>query len=218
MNIDWLWLGVAILLLAPPPPLSGELRRILSSVRRSESVEVGGIFKSWQNWLDLLRAAAGTAVLMKMAIWAEIRTEGSGTRVFILQLAVLIGALLLQIVRRNATANRPEQKWQIMAPVCYLSGVTVALSGASSGLFAVVAGWLFAIATKNPQFQLPIMWIALAAGGFVFGKGLALYGNLSLILFPLCAAFVLRKRMVFLGLVRRFPAPPVKPGLSEAGA
>jgi hypothetical protein len=87
--------------------------------------------------------------------------------------------------------------------------MTLLLSGLS-GAFAVFVGWVFAIASKNPSYQLPAMAVGLIAGGYVFGLGLAVMLNIGLVMLPLFEAFVLRKRLVFMGLATRLPSPDLK--------
>ncbi len=204
MQIDRIWLGIALFLLLPPAWLSLELKRTLSSLRRSESVGLRGMAQCWQNWLDLIRAGIGTGVLLNMAVWTDKLASESGAKVFVLQFGVLAVGLLAQMIRRNPIATRPEQRWLVVVPAFYLSGVSLVLSGTSNGIFGVAAGWLFAMACKNPHYFLPTTWIALAAAGYVFGRSLPLYGNLVLLFLPFAAAFVARKKPVFIGRIVRF--------------
>jgi hypothetical protein len=89
------------------------------------------------------------------------------------------------------------RKVQILAPIFYLSGLTLVLGGFHQGVFAVVVGWMFAIGGKNLAYQLPAMAVALVAAGSVLGLGLPLLLNSALILLPLLVAAFSRKRLVF---------------------
>lgn len=205
MQIDWIWLGIALLVLLPPAWLSLELKKTLASLRRSESVGLRGMAQCWQNWLDLLRAGIGTGVLLEMAVWTDTSASGSRANVLVLQFGILAAGLLAQTIRQNPIATRPEQRWLVVVPAFYLSGISLILSGTGNGIFGVATGWLFALACKNPHYFLPITWIALAAAGYVFGRSLPLYGNLALLVLPLGVAFVVRKKPIFLGQQRVIP-------------
>jgi len=128
----------------------------------------------------------------------------------LLQVGLLSLTLVIQVLRIDRKTSRPEQRIQILAPLFYLSGVTIALSGFVSGVFAVAAGWGFAVAGKNPSYQLPAMALALGATSLAFGRSLELYGNLMLIAIPFALAFVFRKRLAFVGQIVRFPQPALK--------
>ena len=80
-----------------------------------------------------------------------------------LKAAILGIGLLLQVVR-------VRKKVLFLSPVFYLTGITLVLAGIPTGPFAVFVGWLFAIAGKNPPYQLPVMGIALIVAGYVLGE------------------------------------------------
>jgi hypothetical protein len=211
MIIRWPWLLFALALLAPPPVLSSELRRVVSSARRSAALRAASLARPWQNWLDLIRAILGTWVLVELAIAPAPGKGGVGqSKILLVQFGILAVALVFQIMRLDLKTSRSEQKLQLLAPIFYLCGITLVLSGLT-GVFAVFVGWVFAISSKNPAYQLPAMGTALLAGGYVFGLGLMLAGNLALILVPFFEAFVLRKRLVFVGRETRFPNSALKP-------
>jgi hypothetical protein len=208
MIIRWPTFWLALVLLAPPPLLSSELRRVVTSVRRNAALSVPSLLRPWQNWVDFVRASLGTWFLTKFAILPDPSKE-VGPKALLLQFALLGTALLLQTTRVDLKAPRSEQKLQLMAPIFYLCGMTLLLSGLS-GAFAVFVGWVFAIASKNPSYQLPAMAVGLIAGGFVFGLGLAVMLNIGLVVLPYFEAFVLRKRLVFMGLATPLRSPALK--------
>jgi hypothetical protein len=108
-----------------------------------------------------------------------------------LEASFLAIVLLVQTVRRLRT-------FQILAPVFYLCGLTLALGGWLQGGFAVVVGWLFAIAGKNLAFQLPAMAVALATAGYVLGLALpVIIVNCVLIFVPFVLATLFKKRLLF---------------------
>lgn len=208
MIIRWPWLLLAMALLAPPPLLSSELRRVLISARRNAALRVPSLVRPWQNWVDLARASLGTLVLTHLAILLD-PTKSTRSKPLLLQLVFLAMALLFQVMRVDTRASRSEQKLQLLAPIFYLCGITLVLSGLS-GVFAVFVGWVFAISSGNPAYQLPAMGVALIAGGYVFGLSPTLMGNLVLIFIPFFEAFVLRKRLVFVGTEPRLSSTLLK--------
>ncbi len=209
MIIRWPWVLVAVVLLAPPPILSSDLRRVLTSARRNASLRAVSLVRAWQNWLDLIRASLGTLVVTELAFLPD-PTKDSVAKPSSLGFTMLAVAVLFQVIRVDTRASRLEQKLQLLGPIFYLCGITWVASGLS-GAFAVFVGWIFAVGSKNPAYQLPAMGIALVVGGYVFGLSLPLMCNVALIMMPYWGAFVLRKRLVFVGSERRFSSPVLKP-------
>ena len=208
MVIRWTWLLLGLAFLAPPPVLSPELKRVIVSVRRNATLKVASLARPWQNWVDLARSSLGALVITELAFLPDL-SKNPGPKALLLQVAVLALALLFQTMRVDTRASRSEHKLQLVAPIFYLCGITLVLSGLP-GAFAVFVGWVFAISSKNPAYQLPAMGVALIAGGYVFGFGLALVCNVALILIPFFEAFILRKRLVFVGTEPRFSTPLLK--------
>ncbi|MCI0537710.1 MAG: hypothetical protein L0Z50_21050 [Verrucomicrobiales bacterium] len=178
------------------------------STRRNAALSIVSLLRPWQNWADLARASLGTLVLTELAFRPD-PTKNAGAKPVLFQAGFLAVALLFQVMRVDRRASRSEQKLQLLAPIFYLCGITLVLSGIS-GIFAACVGWVFAISARNPAYQLPAMGAAVIAGGFVFGLGLALMSNVALILVPFFEAFVFRKRLVFVGAGPRLSTPVLK--------
>lgn len=198
MSIHWQWLIAACALLLPPPFLSGALRRNILSSRRNSNLTIESLIQPWQNWFDLFRGALGTLILVELALVND-STRPDGTRVVLACTAVVAAALLVQVIRLNLASERAEQCYQFIAPLFYLSGVTLFFGGFVTGAFAVAAGWMLGGASKNLNYILPAMGLALLGAGYVFGLGLFLIFNVALLLLPFAPAFVFRKRMVHVG-------------------
>lgn len=187
MMVNWLYVVAGLVLLLPPLPFSPAQQKCLSSSRRRTAVTPLAATRVWQNWVDLLRAAAGTWLLangvqsqpdVDMARLNEAMTEG-----------FLLGAgLALQTVRMMGHIK-------FLAPVFYLCGVTLVLGGWPQGAFAVGASWLFAVAGQNMLYHLPGMAGALLIGGAVLGLSLPLAMNCGLIIAPVIVASLLKKRL-----------------------
>ena len=185
MRIQWALMVLCLILLVPPLPLSASLRRFLKS-RRNPTASLRSLLRTWQNWVDLLRAGAGAYLLTEFVVQMNPEIPESGTKALVLEGAVLGLALLFQTVRLG-------QGVQLVAPIFYLCGFTVALGGYAAGGFAVFVGWLFTIGGKNPVYQLPIMGVALLAAGYLLDLNLRLLLACGLIFVPLVLAFLSRR-------------------------
>lgn len=156
------------------------------------------LVQPWQNWFDLFRGALGTLILVELAMVKD-PTRPDGTRVVLACAAMVAVALLVQVIRLNLASGRAEQRYQFISPLFYLSGVTLFFGGFVTGAFAVAVGWMLGGASKNLNYILPAMGLALLGAGYAFEFGLPLIFNIVLLLLPFAPAFVFRKRMVHVG-------------------
>jgi hypothetical protein len=200
MIINWLFLLLAVGLLLPPPMLAPWLHKYLMKPRRNVTPAIRSLVSRWQNWADLIRAGVGVYLLTELAIRPTPGVPGAETKCLVFEGTVLTLVLLAQIVRINPGI-------QLMAPVFYLSGLTLVLSGYTSGGFAVFVGWLFAIGGQNPAYQLPVMGVALAVGGYLLGLTSPLILNSVLIFLPLLLGFLFRRDLLFVAKAPRFAEP-----------
>jgi hypothetical protein len=189
MKIHWLYLFAALILLSPPLPYSAGLQRSILKFRSLPSAFAA--LRLWQNWVDLARAGLGVYLLTVLAIKVDVREPGAEFEALGIEALLLGLTILVQCVRILRTV-------QVLAPVFYLSGLTLTMGGDYlQGSFAVVVGWLFAIGGKNLNYQLPAMAAALAAAGYVLGLDNHLYLNCALIFLPFVLSIVFRKRLLF---------------------
>lgn len=191
MQIEWFFLVLAAVLLLPPMPMAQSLRRFVLKSRRNASASITDMLGPWQNWADVARATAGVYVLMVLAVKVDPEIEGAALKALVLQGGTLAIGVVVQSIRYSG-------ELRIVAPVFYLSGITLLLPGLTTGGFAVFTGWLFAVGSQSPKYSLPIMGIAAAAGGYVLGNlGLPLILNCGLIFLPMFLAFMARQPLVF---------------------
>ena len=191
MNLTWPYLLVAVALLLPPVPFSQGFQRTLVKSHRRNMGNVGSATRVWQNWADLLRAALGTYVLTHWALVSDPLQPDFEHKVLGACALVLGLGVLVQTLRMLRTL-------QIMAPVFYVTGVTLILGGPLQGTFAVVVGWVFALVGKNLVYQMPAMAGALVAADLALGfRGLPLMVNVGLIVVPLLIAVLSRRRLLF---------------------
>lgn len=211
MQIHWIPLTIALVLLLPPPVLSETLRRTVMSPRRNSEIKPRDLIRPWQNWVDAIRAGLGTSILVQWAVLAPA-TSRTGSGYLAVQAALLLVAVGIQSLRLDLQTSRSEQRLQVVAPVFYLSALTLALSDPFSSTFAVAVAWMFTAGAKSPGFALPVMALALGACGYVFGLSMQIMLNVVLILLPFSAAFMFRKRLAFVGITGFGPAPAIKAG------
>lgn len=208
MKIDWLYLAPALLLLLPPIPIKAASKTFALSHRPGYSVALGSMLVTWQNWVDLIRAAMGTYLLAHGAILNEAGTGSPNARGLLLISAMAGIGLLLQTVRYTRGV-------QLIAPIFYLSGMTITFSDFAAGGFAVFAGWMFAMGASKVIYQMPVTLIALAGAGYLFnGAGIGTILSCMLAALPLVAAFMFRLPLLF---VARSPKPtPIVSETSKA--
>jgi hypothetical protein len=183
-------LATAILWL-PFPSLTDRFRS-RSLLAHYSSPEMGRVWKCWQNYIDLLRGAMGAYVVIRMGV--NVRANVIGLDPFSASLPTVILGLgvLFQTVRLPAPVL-------ILAPVFYLSGLTLILPGSLEGAFALLFGWAFSFATKDIRHQLPAMGLALLLAG-IFNNNLnqSIALNAAFVLAPPLLALLLNRRLIFL--------------------
>lgn len=191
MTIQWPFFLLAVALLMPPLPLSRELRRYVLKSRRNATTSVKSLAGQWQNWADFFRAAVGVYILTQWAFTVDPEIKGAAMRALVIQGVTLGVVLLVQTIRYT-------EGIRVIAPIFYLSGMTLILAGLEVGGFAVFVGWLFAIGGNKPVYQMPLMAIGLGGAGYVLGAiSLPLILNCGLILVPLVIAFLSRQSMAY---------------------
>ncbi|MCL5096640.1 MAG: hypothetical protein M1608_03730 [Candidatus Omnitrophica bacterium] len=189
MILHWQYLLPAALFILLPMPLPARMR--LTARTRVAAATVKDMVCTWQNWADLLRAGLAVFVLLDYAITVDSTVRGAGLKALMVESLVLCLGLLLQTVRIKQTTL-------ITAPVFYLCGLTIPLSGYLVGIFAIFVGWLFAIAGKHLQYILPVTALALGVAGFILGslKPLLVF-NCVLMLFPVVISLLFEKELLF---------------------
>ncbi len=187
MIVNWLYVVAGLVLLMPPLPFSSAQQKCLWSSRRRTAVTPLAATRVWQNWVDLIRAAAGTWLLTN-GIQSEADVDMSRLNEVMTEGFLLGTALALQTIRMMRHVK-------FLAPIFYLCGMTLILGGWPQGAFAVGASWLFAVASQNMLYHLPGMAGALLIGGAVLGLSLPLAMNCGLIIAPVVLASLLKKRL-----------------------
>lgn len=192
---QWLVLDSTFLILAtallwlPFPNLNKRFRMRWLLLRYTQP-EVGKVLGSWQNYLDLLRAAVAAFVLLSFSNHLQANPNVRPELLWIPKASLLIG-VLIQTVRWTSPA-------MLFAPVFYLGGITLVVSGYIEGGFAFLFGWAFAIGAKDVRWQLPVMGGSLALVGF-FNQSISLWLvlNVGLIFLPLTVALMFNRRLAY---------------------
>lgn len=189
--IHWPALAGAIFLLWFPPSLwiRQSAKRNLAHQRTAASFDILRASLAWQNWADLARSFAGCFLLYGYALEAP---EGEEWTLFGWRAGILLVALLLQTVRRH------HGRTYFLAPIFFVWGMTLFLSGPLLAFYGIAAGILVAL-LADLEWKLPVMAVVVGGVGYLLaGVKLPLILNAVLIVFPLLIAFCGRGHLVFL--------------------
>lgn len=199
MTIHWTYLIPALVLLWLPMPLPAKMR--LDGRNHETTVPLKDMVRAWQNWADLVRAGLAAYVLLEWAITVDPTMHPRNSSAMLWQWAILTVGVLLQTIRFN-------RMFLFVAPVFYLCGLTVPLSGYIEGTFALFVGWLFSIAGKKMGYQLPVMAVALGIAGFVLGGlKLGVLFNCTVIFLPFILSLLFEIDLLYLHAIHRPPKP-----------
>jgi hypothetical protein len=139
--------------------------------RRREMGDPAVIFKDeftkLRNYVDLFRAAAGSAVILGTVYTASCFTVGigaeAGTRRLLLGLKcmILFGSVLVQLVRY-------QRRLTLFAPIFFVSGLTFSLCGLPAAGFAFALIWALNYALPSASALLTTYAIVIGIFGVLF--------------------------------------------------
>ena len=185
-NLNYFLAAVALLWL--PLPYLARQGYTSSNRARVTSATLGGALGAWQNWADLIRAGVGVYALMELSIGLE-PNSGEGPLAQWIKLGIMLVGVLLQTVRTGQG---------ILAPLFYLTGMTLVLSPLAVAGFSVVLAWVLAAGIKDPRLVLPLMGSCLLIGSYFLGEfSLIVKFNAGLIFLPLVFSLLFQKRQMF---------------------
>jgi hypothetical protein len=132
----------------------------------------GNEFSKFRNYLDLLRAAAGSLALSGgMSIPPSISVEAGAPRGTIWQ-TIIIRAMILLVGLLIQTLRYERNKVRFYPPIFYLAGVSVALCDIRGAAFAFALVWAVNPMFGNAQGFLTIYAVFLVVFGHFFaGRG-----------------------------------------------
>ena len=132
-------------------------------------------FGKFRNYLDLLRAAAGSLALSGgMGIPPSILPEAGASRASVWQV-IVIRAIILLIGLLIQTVRYEKNKISFYPPVFYLAGLSVGLCDIRGAAFAFALVWAFNPLFGGAQGFLTVYAILMVMFGHLFAGG----GDLS---------------------------------------
>jgi hypothetical protein len=138
-------------------------------------VSFGNEFSKFRNYLDLLRAGAGSLALFGgLGIPPSISFAAGAPRGVVWQ-TVIIRALILLVGIMVQTMRYERNKVTFYPPIFYLAGVSVGLCDIRGAAFAFVLVWAFNPMFGNAQAFLTVYAVLMVAFGHFFAGG----GDLS---------------------------------------
>ena len=142
MTIDWLNLATAVVLLWFPMLLPREMLSRLDVRPQPPTIRPTWVLRRWQNWIDLVRAALGSWILVDLSF---VILEGKAARPR-LAFAIVGGILLVGVL---AQSLRYRTKLLSILPVCYVTGLVVGGLPPDMSALTVFVGWAFGFALRN---------------------------------------------------------------------
>ncbi len=155
---QWLRTGKKMVSLPTRPPTDKDHREA-----NDVSLKLREEFPKPRNWVDLLRAVAGSIGLCLVCFEvASGAPKGTGNTIFIIQCAVLAVAVFIQTVR-------VQKRFRLVAPVFFILGLSFGLIGWQAALFACVTIWVLNLLLPSAGIFLMVF----AGLELVFGRVLS---------------------------------------------
>lgn len=194
MNLQFALVPVGIAVMAIPTTVlyGAKMRARLDRPVRRFDEGLGPLFRSWVNWVDLARGAAG-AWLIQFALQDTISSADELATTF---LAIELGIVFICVLAQTIWFHRPIR---IIGPFFYLAGVSLVLSGPLTGSFALVTGLSCALMLGRLSSVFWFVSAGLAGFGFVFRKfDLVTAFDAFLFVIPAMLAFRYATRISFM--------------------
>ena len=174
MNIDPLFLIPSLLLLWFPRKSLGKGMRLLQPPKNKftdprTDREPGDLalrareeFAKVRNYVDLIRGIAGSYGLMYWSFGSpsEQKNQENPT-VLIIQILVFVLAVLSQTIRW-------KNRLTLVAPVFFLAGISVGISGYEAALYGTIATWLIHSLLSTPTVFLLTQTALIAVFSLLF--------------------------------------------------
>jgi len=193
MNLEYLLLPVGIVLLVVPTAVycGAKMRGRLDRPARRRDEGVSSLARTWVNWIDFLRGAAGTWLVQKPLQDSISSQDELATTFLVVQVAVLFVGVLAQTL----WLHRPIR---VIGPLFFVTGLTLALSGPLTGGFALVVGFCCALMVGRLSAVFSLVPVALVGFGFLFGEfGVLTAFNACAYALPAFLAFTFGTRISF---------------------
>ena len=201
MEINWIYLVTAILLLWIPAPFffpSEAKERFVANVYGFD-YSLASYLGAWQNWLDGIRGFAGTYCLVHLAVFPNAEVEHSSYIVLGTMTVILAISVIAQ------TAHRTEGVVFFHAPIFFLWGITLILSDWVLGIYVIIAGLCTSFMTNSVEVKLWITIVVLSIFGyFLKGINLMVALNVGLYVLPLALAYSFNNHLVALTVISEY--------------
>lgn len=186
MQIDWpILIGASLLLFFPASWIYPAAAKERLSTYQSGRFRFGRMLGTWQHWFDLIRACAGTYLLVEFAVLIDTEFVVEPSEKYLRW--GLIGVILTLAVIRQTVQHR--QVFYFTAPVFYLWGITIALMDPFPAAFSIIFSSLFARSLDHVELKLPTMAVLLGVSVYLIsGFSFLLALNVFLIVLPLFIA------------------------------
>lgn len=180
--IHWLYLALAVLMLWFPRQWLRLGHRFLKRRHKhkdkieqfaeeqardpdDKSVRLSLEFRGKRNWLDLMRAAAGSLCLVYFAFEITEMTSDARRSVLALQVFVVLVGTLIQCIRR-------EEKVSYFAPIFYLVGIGAGLGSPYPVIFSLLLVMAINPVLPNPRVFLTVYGLLMIPFGILFSADL----------------------------------------------
>ena len=203
MNLEYLLLPIGIVLLAVPTTVicGSRMRERLGQPARRRGEGLVSLVRSWINWIDLVRGAAG-AWLVQKPFQDSVSSQDELAMTF---LAVQLALVFLGVLAQTLWVHRPVR---VIGPVFFLTGITLVLSGPLTGGFALVTGFSCALMIGRVSAVFTLVPVALLGFGYLFDELSAVDAfNAAVFALPAFLAFTFGTRISF---VRHTARPRVR--------
>jgi len=176
----------------PTPVFCGaKMRERLDRPARRRDEGFSALVRSWINWADLLRGAAG-AWLVQKPFQDSISSQDELATTF---LVVQVLVLFLGVVAQTLWLHRPVR---VIGPLFFVTGLTLAISGPLTGAFALVLGFCCSLMIGRLSAVFSLVPIGLIGFGFLFGEfGVMTAFNAVAFALPAFLAFTFGTRISF---------------------
>ncbi|HVU24261.1 MAG TPA: hypothetical protein VHE13_09065 [Opitutus sp.] len=163
-----------------------------------KSVDFRTEFAKGRNYVDFVRAALGSVLLLGLAPVISPAIEaaadadvGTGQRIYFARLAVLVIAVLIQSFRFDGRVT-------MFAPLFFVTGLAIGVCGLYAAGFALVLIWTINLALPNPTAFLSVYALVILVFGTLFlGVNTAApLSTAALAFLPVLVSLLIRRPLV----------------------
>jgi hypothetical protein len=190
-SIVFLPLGLACLCVPTTWICPSDVRQRLASPMRRRREGLGPLLRTPNNWIDLVRAAAGAWMILRV-----FAPPASGQdELALIHLSAQALVIVLAAAAQTVWLNRPVR---IVGPVFYLAGLTLAFSGPMTAGFALLLAFTCALLLGRVSLAFFFAPIGILVFGVLFKQPVIMSAVNAFIFFiPAFLAFASGQRLAF---------------------